>query len=263
MIIKLWENNVPFFNPLFEDIAPSIIPFLINDNKTHPAIIICPGGAYIRRSSHEGETVAKWLNSIGISSFVLNYRVHPYKYPANINDLIRAVKLVRSKANEFKISSDKIGVMGFSAGGHLVSILAVHGEKDYQAVNDYVDNFSSKPDVLILCYPVIDLINFGHSESIKNLLGENNKKGMLYYLSTHYHVNKSVPPTFLWHTFEDSSVPIENSLLFAFSLKNYMIPFELHIFQHGRHGLGIKEELNYTLAWKELCVNWLKSINFL
>lgn len=259
-MIELWDTP-PLFNPSFGYDKPSFSPYILNDGNKHPALIICPGGAYTRRSIHEGEPIALYFNSVGISCFVLNYRVAPYKYPASFYDLIRCIKFVRSKSDEWGIYNNQIAVLGFSAGGHLVSTVAVHKENGYTK-RDNIDNHSAIPDAVILCYPVIDFENYGHKESIKNLLGENPEPEMIKYLSTHNFVDKTTPQTFLWHTFEDSSVPVENSMLFAKALRENDVPFELHIFNKGKHGLALKDELGPNKIWAVLCKNWLKSIGF-
>lgn len=260
-MIPLWENNIPSFdqnNPF----TPYIEPYIISTNKPTSCIIIFPGGGYTHRAQHEGEPVAKWLNSIGISAFVLHYRVSPYKHPAPLLDAKRALRLVRFNAKRWNIDPKKIGVLGFSAGGHLaasVSTLFDDGDKNS---DDPVERVSCRPDCLILCYPVISMAEFTHEGSKKALLGDNPDPVLVWTLSCHNMVSERTPPTFLWHTSDDSSVRVENSLLFAMALKKHNVPFELHVFPQGKHGLGLAEDTPYVKSWTELCKKWLENIGF-
>lgn len=262
-MIELWECEVPGYDKNLSDELPSLVPYVINNNKTNGAIIICPGGGYHHRAEHEGEPIALWLNSIGISAFVLNYRIAPYKDPIPLLDAQRAIRFVRYHADKWKIDKDKIGIMGFSAGGHLASSVGTHFDYGIKSAIDPVDNISCRPDAMILCYPVISFFEYRHNGSMVNLLGDFPNEARRAYLSNENSVSENTPKTFLWHTAEDQSVPVENSLLFAGALSKYRIPFQLHIFPNGRHGLGLAKEVEDVHKWTELCEVWLRKISFI
>lgn len=262
-MILLWnQNEVPGFDPNINEI-PSLTPYLIDDGKEKSALIVLPGGGYARRAEHEGEDIALWLNSLNISSFVLNYRVAPYKHPYPLMDAKRALRLVRFNAKKWNIIPDKIGVIGFSAGGHLASTLATHFDYGDKKASDPIEKISCRPDAVILCYPVISMEDYTHKGSKLNLLGENPDSALVFALSTHNMVSEDTPPTFIWHTFDDGGVPVENSLLFAQALKEKNVPFEMHIFPTGRHGLGLAKGVRQVENWTTLCAEWLKSMNFI
>jgi len=263
-MILLWERDIPGYDPNINNgEVPSLTPYLLENNKINSAIIVCPGGGYVKRAEHEGEPVALWLNSIGISSFVLNYRVAPYRYPYPILDVKRAIRLVRYNADKFHIDQERIGILGFSAGGHLACMSAVHFDDGNQDSGDPVEKIGSKPNILILCYPVISFLRFYHRGSMISLLGEDSPEGLRGFLSGENCVTENTPPTFIWHTADDAGVPVENSILFAEALRKFNVPFELHIFQSGRHGLGLAKEDPYVSKWTELCENWLKRVQFI
>jgi len=263
-MIPLWEkqNDIPLFdseNP-FE---PHLVPYILESGKKLPCIIVFPGGGYTHRAQHEAEPVCLWLNSIGISAFALNYRVHPYKHPAPLLDAKRAIRFVRYFSKQWNIDPNRIGVLGFSAGGHLASLVGTHFDGGDKKNNDPVERISCRPDCMVLCYPVISLAEFAHEGSKKALLGENPDPALVWTLSSHNMVSSKTPPTFLWHTSDDSSVPVENSLLFTMALKKHGVPFELHIFPHGRHGLGLATDTLYVKEWTKLCEKWFESIGFI
>lgn len=271
--IKLWENKIPFYNEDFQtkdnENTATINAYTVDDGKKHSAVVICPGGGYTHRANHEGEGIALWLNSLGISAFVVNYRVNPYIHPVELTDAKRAMKYVRYNSDKFNIYADKIGIMGFSAGAHLAGCVAEYYDKidnidniDSNYNNDPIDNTSAKPDMLCLCYPVVTLCeSYGHMGSRENLLGE--YADLSVRLSLEKNVREDMSPTFIWHTFEDKSVPVINSLELAKSLKENNIPFELHIFPEGRHGLGLAEDIEGTSQWSQLFVDWLKRTEFI
>lgn len=261
-MIPLWENEIPLFDEESEFI-PYLEPYVVDNQNLSSCIIVCPGGGYTHRAEHEGAPVAKWLNSMGVSSFVLHYRVSPYKHPAPLLDAKRAIRLVRYNAKKWNINPNKIGILGFSAGGHLASTLGTHFDDGDKKSADPVERVSSRPDCMILCYPVISMAEFTHEGSKKALLGENPDPVLIFTLSTQNMVTDRTPPTFLWHTSDDEGVRVENSFLFAMALKKHNIPFELHIFPHGRHGLGLAKGTAYVENWPWLCSNWLKSIGFI
>ncbi|MCX7714204.1 MAG: alpha/beta hydrolase [Clostridia bacterium] len=257
-MMKLWKNMIPFGTA--DDFEPEITPFIVKGAKG--AVVVCPGGGYGFRAPHEGLNVAKWLNTIGISAFVLDYRVAPNKHPAPLSDAMRAVKYVRHNASEFGIEKNKIAIMGFSAGGHLAASLSVHYDKKIYEPADSIDEENCRPDATILCYSVIDLGEYRHDGSRVNLLGENPSFAMKEYMSLHKQVNENTPPAFIWHTSSDSAVPVENSLLYADALSKCQIPFEMHIYPIGRHGLGLAPEEPHVAQWADSLNNWFKLIEF-
>lgn len=261
-MIPLWEDEVPFFDKEV-GFAPYLEPYIINSTLPTSCVIVCPGGGYTKRADHEGAPVAKWLNSIGISAFVLHYRVSPYKHPAPLLDAKRAIRLVRYNAKKWNINPKKIGILGFSAGGHLASTVGTHFDDGDKKSHDPVEKVSSRPDCMILCYPVISMAEFCHEGSKQALLGSSSDPVIIYTLSNHNMVTDNTPPSFLWHTSDDDIVPVENSLLFSSALKKHNIPFELHIFPHGDHGLGLAEGVSGVEIWPHLCKQWLKFIGFI
>lgn len=261
-MIDIWGKDIPGFNSEFGSEIPGIEPYLLNKSEQHSAFIICPGGGYEFKSPHEGEPAALWLNSIGISAFVLDYRVAPYKHPFPFYDAKRAVRYIRYHSGEWNINPDKIGILGFSAGGHLSATLGTHFDDGDEASADPVDRVSCKPDAMVLCYPVITFGDHRHQGSMENLLGGNPPADLQFSLSNENKVTEKTPPTFLWHTADDELVPVENSLLFAGELSKHKVNYELHIFSHGEHGLGMAESRPRLREWTELCAKWLKEIGF-
>lgn len=263
-MIQFWGDSIPGYIPNTNDPeAPSLEPYILNNGRENSAIIVFPGGGYVKRAVHEGKPVALWLNSIGISSFVLHYRVAPYRYPYPLLDAKRAIKFVRFNSDKFRINPDKIGILGFSAGGHLACMSATLFDRENDSSDDPIERLSSRPDALILCYPVISFTRFYHKGSVISLLGESPPDELRDLLSGENNVSRDTPPTFIWHTADDQSVPVENSILLANSLRRFDIPFELHIFQSGRHGLGLAEDNPEVAIWTSLCENWLRKIKFI
>lgn len=258
----LWKEVPPGYRLGLDEEIPQITPYLVSNNPTKSAVIIFPGGGYHHRAKHEGEPVALWLNRLGISAFVVDYRVAPAKYPAPFLDGKRSVRYLRTHAESWGIDPEKIGVLGFSAGGHLAGLVATQFDEGDPLANDPVEKVSSRPDALILCYPVISFDQYRHAGSVTNLLGEDPNPELIGKMSLQNQVSAATPPTFLWHTANDASVPVENSLLFAASLSRHRVPFELHIFPEGRHGLGLAEEQPTVGIWTELCATWLQKIGF-
>lgn len=265
-MINYWNGVVPEYDPFKNTEAnigcPALDEYVINDGKMHSCYIIIPGGSYDHISNHEGKNVAEELNKYGISAFVLHYRVAPYVHPTYIYDVKRAMRYVRYNAEKYNIDPQKIGVMGFSAGGHMAAMLAEHYEDyEYPAI-DEADSVSAKPDSLCLCYPVLSLIKpITHKRTSTNISGDNDKIKM--ELSAEENVVDDMPPTFIWHTFEDKAVDCRNSLEFASALKEKDCKFELHIFPEGKHGLDLARDVEGTDQWLVLFINWLKRENFI
>ncbi len=266
--MPLWPNGAPgALGKKMRDI-PTITPFPIAaKNNSGSAIVICPGGGYGGLASHEGSTYAQFLQQHGINAFVLKYRLGSagYRHPIMLGDAARAIRTVRTNAKKWNIDPEKIGIMGSSAGGHLASTMITHFDKGNPNASDPVDRASSRPNVGILCYPVITMGEFTHQGSKRNLLGKNPSKELTDLLSSEKQVRKDTPPTFVWHTAEDRPVPVENSMLFASALRKAAVPFALHIYQKGRHGIGLadKPPFKNVHPWANDLVFWLKEQGFI
>ena len=256
--IPLWPEDAPGASGT----APADIPTL----TVHPApaarangtaVVICPGGGYGGlMMSYEGHDIARWLNARGVTGIVLKYRVAPYRHPAPLLDGQRAVRLARAHAAEWRIKPDRIGLMGFSAGGHLASTVGTHFDDGTPAAADPVDRFGCRPDFLVLVYPVISLGASGHGGSRNNLLGANAPADLVTLLSNELQVTERTPPTFLAHSVTDRVVSVENSRLFASALRGKHVPVELLELPAGDHGLGVgKGEL--WASWQTACLHWM------
>jgi len=237
---------------------PWLDPYPVATETSRGAVVICPGGAYSHRAPHEGAPVAERFNREGIHAFVLHYRVAPHRYPAALMDGIRAIRIVRSRAGEWNVDPERIAVLGFSAGGHLAASSGVLFTEAPDAIGDEVERIEGRPDALVLCYPVITSGPFANHGSFENLLGPGVSSVRRAEVSLELRVTEETPPAFLWHTSDDNGVPVENSLLFAQALHRHRIPFELHVFPHGPHGLGLAEEQDPRIAgWMDHCCAWL------
>ncbi len=257
--IKLWPNGAPGALGSDPDDIPTLTPFLPSEKSTGAAVIVCPGGGYTHLADHEGRPVAEWLNSIGITAFVLKYRIGPkYHHPAPLQDAARAIRTVRARAAEWNIDPKRIGILGFSAGGHVASTIGTHFDAGNPSANDPIERVSSRPDLLVLIYPVITMGEFTHAGSKKQLIGENASADMVKLLSNEEQITMQTPPTFLVHTANDSAVPVENSLHFAEQLRKLGIPFELHIYERGPHGFGLGGSDPILSTWPARCADWLR-----
>jgi len=258
-VIRLWPE-VP---GTADRDNPTLTVYMPDSGKaTGAAIIICPGGAYRGLAKHEGEGYAKFLTPYGITAFVLKYRLGSdgYKYKEISGDAARAVRIVRSNAQRWYLKPDAIGIMGSSAGGHLASTLMTHFDAGDSTSNDYVERASSRPDFGILCYPVISMGDITHKVSREQFLGTAPSPELIALYSNELQVTSSTPPCFLFHTFEDQAVSVENSLNFAKVLQKNGVPFDLHIYEHGRHGLGVGDTAPYANAhpWTKDLIVWLR-----
>ena len=250
--IMLWNNDLYSGDALNHEFQPYLEVYPVK--KTGGAVIVCPGGGYCNRAPHEGTPIAERFNSLGLTAFVLHYRVAPYRHPSALYDAARAIRIVRSRAAEWQVNPDKIAILGFSAGGHFTAHIGVH----YQIVpEDPAYPVSCRPDAIIPCYSVIN----GHQGSFNNLLGENHTKEQKDFVLLDKQVHDNTPPAFLWHTFEDQSVPVQDSLDFCAALRRHNVPFELHVFPKGVHGIGLAEG-NTAAVWTELCNTWLRSMGW-
>jgi acetyl esterase/lipase len=225
-------------------------------------MVIFPGGGYGGLAPHEGKGYADWLVTNGISCFVVKYRLGSagYRHPAMLNDAARAVRLVRSRAEEWKLDARRVGVIGSSAGGHLVSTLITHFDSGKTDATDPIERQSSRPALAILCYPVITMGPNTHAGSKRNLLGDKPDPELVKNLSNETQVTGDTPPCFIWHTWEDRAVKVENSLEFAAALQRAGVPFDLHVYQKGAHGLGLGKTEPHP--WAKDCQFWLRAQGF-
>jgi acetyl esterase/lipase len=267
--IPLWLNGAPGALGKEEKDIPTLTPYIpALEKATSAAIVICPGGGYAGLAQHEGGDYALWLNEHGITAFVLKYRLGSagYRHPIMLQDAARAVRLVRARAGEWKIDPKRVGIMGSSAGGHLASTLLTHFDSGKPDAADPVERQSSRPDLGILCYPVIIMTGVHtHQGSRNNLLGKDPPPETLLEVSNEWHVTNDTPPCFIWHTVEDKSVPLENSVEFAMALRKAGVPFDLHLYEKGPHGLGLgSREYDPTRwhPWTRDCLDWLKGRGF-
>ena len=261
-VIRLWEGDAPGALGQEEKDIPTLTIYLPEKEKaTGAAVVICPGGGYAMLAQHEGKDYALWLNENGIAGFVLKYRLGSsgYRHPVMLQDAARAIRTVRARAGEWQVDPERIGVMGSSAGGHLASTILTHFDAGRPEADDPIERVSSRPTLGILCYPVITMGEKTHQGSKRNLLGENPPLQLVKLLSNELQVTSNTPPTFIWHTWEDTGVVPDNSLLFAQALQDARVPYSLHIFEKGRHGIGLAN----GHPWTRDCLFWLKERGFL
>jgi acetyl esterase/lipase len=259
----LWPDAAPGALGAEDADKPSLAAFLVPEGRgTGTAVIVCPGGGYGGLAMEkEGNEIARWLNSLGVAAFVLKYRLGPkYRHPIELGDAQRALRTVRSKAAQFRILPDRVGIMGFSAGGHLASTAGTHFDAGNPSAADPIDRLSSRPDFLVLCYPVISLNNapYVHRGSLRNLLGDNPDPKLVEYLSSELQVTAQTPPTFLFHTNADTGVPPENSALFYLALRKAGVPAEIHIYERGPHGVGLATTDHADSTWPSRLADWLR-----
>jgi len=265
--IPLWPDGAPGALGTNAVDIPTLTAYLPDGtNATGAAMVICPGGGYGGLAPHEGNDYALWLNQHGVTCFVLKYRLGSsgYHHPAMLNDAARAVRWVRAHADEFKIDSHRVGIIGSSAGGHLAATLLTHFDVGDTNSSDVVERQSSRPDLGILCYAVITMGEFTHKGSRNNLLGTNAPPELVKLLSNELQVTPNTPPCFLWTTFEDKAVPMENTMQFAEALRKNHVPFALHVYEKGGHGMGLKDKPPFANPhpWAGDCLFWLKAQGF-
>jgi acetyl esterase/lipase len=261
--LNLWEGRAPFAKGDSPEDTPAVqifLPEAPGAKATGASIVVCPGGGYGARADHEGPVVGRWLASNGVTAFVLRYRLGSkgYHHPVEMTDASRAIRFVRHHAGDWKLDPQRIGILGFSAGGHLASTVATHWDEADKAAQDAIDRESSRPDVQILIYPVITMGPTGHAGSRQNLLGKerSNDPELIELLSNQKHVNARTPPAFLVHTTEDKAVPVSNSDDYAAALKKAGVEVEYARAEKGQHGFGLKD------FWTKPCVEWLRKMKF-
>lgn len=254
----------PVSLPLWPDTKapenPTLTPFLLPGNKVRAAVVVCPGGGYGGRAGHEGEPIARWLNSLGLHAFVCNYRVAPNRHPIPLDDAQRALRQVRHHAAEWFIDPQRVGILGFSAGGHLVCSVGNFGDAGDASASDPIARQPGRPDAVIACYAVVSSGEFANRGSFNNLLGPDTVVPSELSLETS--VTACNPPTFLWSTADDQAVPVENSLLYAMALRRHKVPFALHVYPTGRHGLGLAAEYATPSDWTHRCGQWLADLGW-
>jgi len=237
--------------------VPTLTVFPVTAQNA-PCVVVLPGGGYQALADHEADPIALWLNTLGIASVVARYRRAPHKHPTPFDDGCRAIRTVRARASEWNIDPGHVGVLGFSAGGHLAATVATQGEAPHPKPTDAIDTHSARPDVAVLAYPVITLQSpFAHVGSRINLLGEGATPADIAHHSVHTRVTPRTCPTFLFHTVDDEAVPVENSLLFADALRRNNVAFEMHLYEHGYHGVGLATGDPILKSWPERCADWL------
>jgi acetyl esterase/lipase len=261
-MMRLWEGAAPGALGDGEEDRPTLTMYEAFGGKDlRAAVIVMPGGGYgWLATNHEGRQIANWLNAMGITAFVLKYRLGPkYHHPVELGDAQRAIRMVRARANEFGVFPDKIGVMGFSAGGHLASTTETHFDGGNAGAADPIDRMSSRPDFAVLCYPVISFVaDYAHGGSRDNLLGNNPSPELVKELSNELQVRKETPATFLWTSNTDTGVPAENSVAFYLALRKAGVPAELHVFAEAPHGVGLDYGDVAVGEWGTLVRNWFR-----
>lgn len=268
--LPLWPDGAPGAKGKEDADIPTITAYLpaakaakgtpAGTGENLAAVVIFPGGGYGGLADHEGKAYALWLNEHGIAGLVVKYRLgsRGYRHPIMLQDAARAVRLTRAKAAEWKIDPQRVGVIGSSAGGHLASTLLTHFDAGNKEAADPVERFSSRPDLGILCYAVITMGENTHEGTRENLLGKNPAPELIDSLSNEKQATPQTPPCFIWHTWEDDAVKVENSLNFALALRKAGVPFDLHVYEKGGHGLG----LGNGHPWTTDCLFWLKVQGF-
>lgn len=261
----LWENGAPGAQGNNDEDKPTLTLYPARSGWASPAlttaVIIAPGGSYHRlAANHEGRQVANWFNSLGVTAFVLRYRLGPrYHHPTEMQDAQRAIRFVRARAQELGVRANRIGFMGFSAGGHLASTVATHFDAGNPSAADPIDQVGSRPDFAVLAYPVISMTaDYAHKGSVTSLLGEQPDHKLALEMSTELHVTRDTPPTFLFTTSADTTVPPENSIAFYLALHKAGVPAEMHVFESGAHGLGLALGDPVLGEWSMLLRNWLR-----
>ncbi len=270
-ILPLWEENIPMLRGTEEKDIPTLTFYPASSSKAADCgIIICPGGGYGKLAmDHEGKQIAEWFNSIGVSAFVLKYRLPAdgYTHPVPLMDVQRAIRLVRYHAKKWEVDPAKVGVIGFSAGGHLASSAGTHFEKPPYSLGDAVDPVnavSPRPDYMVLIYPVISMQDgITHAGSRRNLLGKNPDPEKIELMSNEKRVTPQTPPTFLVHANDDTAVVPENSVRFYRACRQVQVPVEMHLYLKGGHGFGMRTSAGPAASWPQDCKQWMQQMALL
>jgi acetyl esterase/lipase len=261
-VLTLWSGAAPGAQGSEDADIPTITVFLPRTMRDGtPAVVVCPGGGYQNlASNHEGRQVANFLNSLGIAAFVLKYRLGPkYHHPVELDDAQRAIRTLRSHAAEWRLDPVRIGIMGFSAGGHLAMSASTWADSGKPQASDAIDRASSRPDFAVLGYPVISMTaEWTHKGSQRNLLGDTPDPELARRLSGENAVTKDTPPTFIFQTNEDTTVPAENAVAYYLALRKAGVPAELHVFEKGAHGVGLANDIPALAPWSSLLATWLR-----
>jgi len=254
--IMLWPGVAPHTEDCGDQEQPGIYPFPVAGSRG--AVVVCPGGAYSHKAMHEGDPICEMLNRAGISAFRLDYRVAPCRHDTPLTDAGRAIRLVRSMGYE------KVGILGFSAGGNLCCCAGTLYDLGNPESEDPIERISSRPDAFVPCYAVSSFMEpYAHMGSRKNLMGdewENNELAKRY--SAELNVTEDTPPAFIWHTAADQAVPVQNSMNLANALADKGVSFEMHVYPKGRHGLGLAAEHPLVASWSNACCRWLLEMGF-
>lgn len=266
----LWPDGAPHAKGDADGDKPSLTIYLPPEDKaTGAAVVICPGGGYGHLAmDHEGHQVAEWLNSFGVAGFILKYRHSRsgagYRHPVPLLDAQRAIRTVRSGAKQWGVDPARIGILGFSAGGHLTSTAGTHFDSGDADAKDLIDRVGCRPDFMVLVYPVIAFNEpWTHVGSQNNLLGKDADPKLVEYLSNEKQVTEHTPPAFLVHTWEDTAVPPENSVYFYLAMRKAKVPAELHLYLKGPHGFGLGRDGLAASTWPKRCEDWMKTQGFL
>ena len=263
-VLRLWSGAAPSAVGESDADIPTLTVFLPRATAAAidaPAIVVCPGGGYRNlATNHEGRQVANYLNSLGIAAFVLRYRLGPqYHHPVELGDVQRAIRTVRAHAGAWRLAADRIGVLGFSAGGHLAMTASTQFDEGNPSATDAIDRASSRPDFTVLGYPVISMTApWTHAGSRTNLLGDHPDPLLAKRLSGEDAVTAATPPTFIFHTNADTTVPAENSLFYFLALRKAGVAAELHVFERGPHGVGLANDDTALAEWSKLLAYWLR-----
>ncbi len=258
--IPLWPHGAPGALGTAEGDIPAVSVYLPPANPTHTVVVVAPGGSYRHLSlDHEGSEVAQWLNAHGIAAVVLRYRLGPaYHHPVELHDAQRALRYARAHAVEWGAQTDHVGMWGFSAGGHLTATAGTHYDSGDPSASDPLDRLSSKPDFLVLAYPVISFDPaIMHASSRSALIGDTPDPALVRNLSNETQVDAQTPPTFLFHTTDDAVVPVANSIVFYQALVKNKVPAEMHIYRHGAHGAGLAQASPELSGWTDVLYHWL------
>jgi acetyl esterase/lipase len=262
----LWEQGAPGALGATDSDTPTLTFYRASRSASDTGIIVAPGGGYgALAMDHEGRQIATFFNAMGVSAFILKYRLGPrYRHPTQLGDAQRAIRTVRARASEFGLSTDRIGMMGFSAGGHLTATAGTRFDPGKSDASDPIERVSSRPDFLILAYPVISFDPaITHGGSSRNLLGENPDPKLIEAMSNDLQVTAQTPPAFLFHTTADAGVPVENSIRFYLALRKARVPAEMHVFENGPHGVGLALWDPALSTWPTLLTNWLRARDLL